>query len=273
MYESRNYMVFTEWGLVVEMIGDATTIMETDKFLLKLDKEIENEYGVLYNKVRKTFTLLHNIEFDVILPPHDQEMLDNGENSPLVEKLFDYTVRTQYKKEKENKKAVFEAKIKYLNYLKDFNDIETSDLELYINYLDNKQKTTKDKEEKEIIEIRLSLISEVIGRINQEVMKLAYETKDTISDVYNYVRELMTAANKLSYENRKAIMNLLIKVVDQCEQANNKQKNITNLMRKLDGIKEEIEKYSMEEKTSLENDLKSVVDELNVYNDEKTKEM
>ena len=274
-FEEKDYMVFTEWGIVVEMIGNMTTIKETDAFLAKVEAGIETEYDVFYNKVKKTFTLFHNrARFEIILPPHDQEMFNNGENSPLVEELFGYSVRTEYKKERLNKKDVFETKIKYLDSLGSFNDIETEELETYIEHLHNKQRTTKDRIEKNQIESRLSLLAEVIGRRKQDGMKLAYDSRDTIDVVYAYIKELMTLANKLSYENRKAVIVQLVKIVDQCEQINNNnQKAISNLRKKLDGIKELIEKYSKEEITSLESDLKSVVSELDVYNDENKKEM
>ena len=257
-------VVFTPWNVTLVIDDYKSFVHDTAEYLKNMEKEFkEGSVNVYFLSQKKMFIIENDsVEYEVVLPPVEQKLLEERKTGPLVDKLFRYANKTYYRKEKENIEEVKEDKINAMKCLSSLDDVEVEDLEIYLDYL--KSKLQKNKNDSNL-ETKVTTLSTLIKRKKEEGSKLEIKSEGSIRKITNYVKELLILANELNCNDKEMVLNRITEILDKFDSldAKGREKVAPIMVKKLDVIKKLIEECAKKEKLLLEKDLNRIMGKLN----------
>lgn len=210
---------FTEKGTVIYSTPKGVVEKPGSRFFKELERNYKkNSHNVFFDEENNKFTItIDGIDYDVVLPEESQRSLipsNSGPTySPLVLKLLYLSMIEEQYNDYTRAIEVRNAKIKEMDdsFYENMQTLE--DHEIYAEYLEEKYKKAKTKEERDLINTKLANLYEYIKELRR---KEKQETENPLNlklHINRFIYELLNKAKLLSDNRRIKVANLLRKIV------------------------------------------------------------
>ena len=210
---------FTEKGTVIYSTPKGVVEKPGSRIFKELEKKYKKEtHNVFFDEENNKFTItVDGINYDVVLPEESQRSLlpsNSGPTySPLVLKLLYLSMIEQQYNDYVRNLEVRKAKIKEMDdsFYENMKTLE--DHEIYAEYLEEKYKKAKTKEERDLINTKLANIYEYIKVLRKQEREEDNNPLNLKLHINRFIYELLDKAKLLDDSKRIKVANLLRKIV------------------------------------------------------------